>query len=221
MYYFYSLGGQQFGPVSLEELLTKNLERDTLIWKEDLSDWTKASEIPELADKLATVPPPIEQCDVAGSDFRPISPVYEAKPKFTQVSYSETTTSIQPASECPKSRKAEKQVPDNTKMFRNFLLFKGRARRTEYWITSFVIYIATLLAAVGLLSDNLTLSIFSLLFYIFLIWWAWSVGTRRCHDLGHNGFWQFIPFYNLWMAFEEGVAGDNRYGNNPKGKALS
>lgn len=46
--YHYSDGVNSYGPISLEELKTKNIGPETLIWSEDLVTWTKAKDIAEL-----------------------------------------------------------------------------------------------------------------------------------------------------------------------------
>jgi uncharacterized membrane protein YhaH (DUF805 family) len=97
-------------------------------------------------------------------------------------------------------------------MFKNPLGSNGRIRRSEYGI-SIILYffIATLL--------NLTIAngiegVFIL--YIPALWFFCAQGAKRCHDLGRSGIWQFIPFYGLWMCFQAGMPGPNKYGPDPK-----
>jgi uncharacterized membrane protein YhaH (DUF805 family) len=41
--------------------------------------------------------------------------------------------------------------------------------------------------------------------------------VRRSHDCGRSGWFLLIPFYNLWLFFEPGQLGANRYGDDPRG----
>ena len=60
-------------------------------------------------------------------------------------------------------------------------------------------------------------TIVSLLFYIPAFWFLIAQGAKRCHDRGHTGICQIIPFYNWWLIFAIGEIGRNNYGVNPKG----
>lgn len=56
--YYYSDGQQQFGPFSKKELKSNNINKETLVWYDGLKDWTKASEVEELADLFPVTPTP-------------------------------------------------------------------------------------------------------------------------------------------------------------------
>ncbi|MGL4993403.1 MAG: CD225/dispanin family protein [Bacteroidales bacterium] len=58
MGYFILKNNRKEGPYKLEELSDMIITRDTMIWDVGFSDWKKASEVPELIDILATLPPP-------------------------------------------------------------------------------------------------------------------------------------------------------------------
>ena len=57
--FYIAVNGQQTGPFSLDDLKTKNIQRDTLIWTEGLDSWTKAEHVALLKDILRATPPPL------------------------------------------------------------------------------------------------------------------------------------------------------------------
>lgn len=116
--------------------------------------------------------------------------------------------------------------------------FKGRARRTEWWLirlgTAFIYNIfytlykspgegnvvrAVILAVLKPVSvryspvgeGSVVLAVILAVVAIFVTWIELAINTRRCHDLGHNGFWQLIPFYGIWMGFVKGEERTNKY----------
>jgi uncharacterized membrane protein YhaH (DUF805 family) len=101
-------------------------------------------------------------------------------------------------------------------MFENAFSFDGRIRRTEYGI-SFIIYIVIIGVINAIIASSNGDAAFLGLAYIPLFWFLWAQGAKRCHDLDNNGWWQIIPFYGLWLLFQEGESGQNQYGANPKG----
>jgi len=100
-------------------------------------------------------------------------------------------------------------------MFKNPFSFDGRIRRTEYGL-SFIFYVIAALILNAIVSINSDAAIISVA-YIPLLWLLWAQGAKRCHDVGNSGWWQIIPFYALWLLFQDGDAGRNKYGKNPKG----
>ncbi|OAB80343.1 SPFH domain-containing protein [Cochleicola gelatinilyticus] len=64
--YFYAANGQQAGPVSFEQLrglfANRTVNKDTLVWKQGMSNWTPISDVEELKGFLGgNTPPPLPQ----------------------------------------------------------------------------------------------------------------------------------------------------------------
>ena len=61
--YFVAVNGQQQGPFNMDQLRSAigsgQLTRDSLIWKNGMPNWVKASENPETAGLFGSVPPPL------------------------------------------------------------------------------------------------------------------------------------------------------------------
>lgn len=61
--YFIAVNGQQEGPFPVDQLKQKassgQVSRDTLVWAEGMSGWTKAGEVGDLSSIFASVPPPL------------------------------------------------------------------------------------------------------------------------------------------------------------------
>ena len=105
-------------------------------------------------------------------------------------------------------------------MFQNLFSFEGRIRRTEYGI-SFIIYAICYLVIISIIPGGSAVSMVAFLAFIPLLWFFWSQGAKRCHDLGKSGWFQIIPFYFIALLFFDGEAGENQYGDNPKGIGAS
>ena len=100
--------------------------------------------------------------------------------------------------------------------------FKGRIRRTRYWLTGICTQLLFLPA--NLADDDMSegVAIFTLLIFIPAIWvWLANI-AKRCHDFGKSGFLGLlllIPVVNLaigiYLAFFKGELNDNEYGPSP------
>jgi len=112
--------------------------------------------------------------------------------------------------------------------FRKYAVFKGRARRKEYWMFVLFNLIFTFLAA---FLDNICGTTFedegfgacSTAYALFALLPSIAVTVRRLHDIGKSGWWlliQLIPIIgNIWLLVLmtlDGTPGRNKYGPNPK-----
>ena len=139
----------------------------------------------------------------------------EAETTSTQNHTSQTTTTVTPVPPGGPTRQNAQQ-----KIFAHPFSFTGRIRRLEYGLT----YVIAILYQLPMRimpedTESAGWGYFSIIWLILLVpylWFAFAQNTKRCHDLGHSGWWQFIPFYGLWLLFQEGDALTNEYGPSPK-----
>jgi uncharacterized membrane protein YhaH (DUF805 family) len=103
----------------------------------------------------------------------------------------------------------------------NLLVFEGRMRRKDYWISAVLtpiisIVLLLLLLSAGALISKAIAMILLFVFMIVLIWHELAENTKRCHDIGLSGWFQLIPFFGLVLLFKAGDVGPNKYGPDPK-----
>ncbi len=112
--------------------------------------------------------------------------------------------------------------PRRPGMFAAPFSFKGRIRRLEFnlsLVLFWLVYVLSLsFSILGFVDDsvNPAIGLMSEIILFLSVWFIFAQGCKRCHDLGHSGAWQLIPFYGLWMIFEGSEYGDNLYGPSPK-----
>lgn len=103
------------------------------------------------------------------------------------------------------------------KVLKNYAVFTGRARRSEYWY--FVLFYMIIAVAVAFVSNLINFPLLSTIVSLAFLVPSIAVGIRRMHDVGKSGWYILIPIYNLVLAVTEGEKGDNQYGSDPKALA--
>lgn len=113
------------------------------------------------------------------------------------------------------------------KCIRQYADFKGRARRTEYWMFTLVCSIISYgLQIIAPFCGDLQLIIGGILmiFGLVLLVPSFAVAVRRLHDVGKSGWFYlivFIPIIGMIWLFvlfcTDSQYGENKWGPNPKG----
>lgn len=128
----------------------------------------------------------------------------------------------------------------------NYVNFKGRARRREYWmflLVNFIVYmlfsitIYLLSKELGTMTEDLLgdgmdmmaayiylgVSAVLLLYSLAMVMPGFAVLFRRLHDIGKSGVWILIVLvpiagFIILLVFllTDSQAGENKYGPNPK-----
>ena len=104
--------------------------------------------------------------------------------------------------------KQEKNMDWYLQALRKYAVFSGRARRKEYWYFFLFVMVAHF-ATLRLPPVN---AICTLITFIPGI----AVACRRMHDVGKSGWFQLIPFYNLYLYCCDSEPSDNKYGPQVK-----
>lgn len=112
-------------------------------------------------------------------------------------------------------------------VLKKYVVFDGRAHRTEFWMFTLISVIISIIlalvdAAIGTYQagGGLLQGIYGLAVLLPSL----AVGARRLHDIGRSGWWLLIgliPIVGIiilivWWA-QEGDAAPNEYGPNPWG----
>lgn len=112
------------------------------------------------------------------------------------------------------------------KVLRNYIGFKGRARRKEFWMFTLVNFI--LICVLGLIDkmlgweraggEGILTTIYGLL--VFLP--GWAVLFRRLHDTDRSAWWLLLVLIPVlgWIIIvifncQRGTVGENRFGPDP------
>ena len=87
--------------------------------------------------------------------------------------------------------------------FRNYINFKGRASRAQYWWWT----LFSVIVNFALPSDGGLNSIASAVILLPTI----AITIRRMHDTDHVGWWMLFPIVNIVLSLRRGTLNENRF----------
>ena len=200
-YYFFD-GSEQRGPFSKSDVIGETFPPETLVWFEGMTEWRPITQVPDLAALVrkervqeVVVPPPPSTLSSEGNETDRELNALEAG----------GIPIIDEALESERQSKSQKTSG-------GFMSARGRATRGQY-LLSWLTYLFFSIVLDLMIEDGAN-PLFGLL-YLPLFLFILTEGAKRCHDMGHSGWDQLIPFYGFWMLFKKGDEGPNKYGPNP------
>jgi len=113
-------------------------------------------------------------------------------------------------------------------VLKKYAVFRGRARRKEYWYfmlfsNIFSIVLAIIDGMIGTVSLDARVGLFSGLYILVVLIPSLAVSVRRLHDTDRNGWWLLIALIPLigaivllFFMVQDSTPRENRYGSNPK-----
>ena len=107
-----------------------------------------------------------------------------------------------------------------TGALKKYAVFKGRARRAEYWWFALFCGVFSIIASI--LETTLNMStlgnagVLSTLWSLAIFIPSLSVAVRRMHDCDRSGWCMLIPIYSFILCCTNGTYGPNRFGPDPK-----
>lgn len=117
------------------------------------------------------------------------------------------------------------------KVLKNYVGFRGRARRKEFWM--FLLGNFILAAVLGLIDNMLGWhraggeGVLSTLYGIALFLPFWAVQFRRLHDTDRSAWWLLLLLIPIvgWIIItifncQRGTPGENRFGSDPLAQSL-
>jgi uncharacterized membrane protein YhaH (DUF805 family) len=120
-----------------------------------------------------------------------------------------------------------------TGVLKKYVEFSGRARRKEFWMFTLISVIISIVLGIidriiGTDFNNGSNGVISSIYSLLVLLPSLGVGVRRLHDTNRSGWWWliglvpcvgFIVLIVFWA--QEGNAGPNQYGEDPKGAERS
>lgn len=242
--WWYAVGQEKFGPCTggeLARLARKGVVMpDTLVWREGMTEWVRASKLTKLWERATQPPAPhaSEQMPPPAAPGRAVAAV----PELEVAHRAQGPSSVPPgghahgwsaggaAAASRSSRAGRRSSSDDgsagflwaiQQCFRKYFDFSGRARRAECWY--FMLFQLLLLVALVMLffvSPQLADNLASVAGLVLLIP-TFSVGARRLHDVGRSGWWQLLCltgigiFVLLFWFVQPSDEGRNDYGQDP------